>query len=220
MTLGAANMSPDWCLRMTIEQLAQLAPDFSVDHVSGGRPVQAGIDFSALGLIGRNAWSTLELWITSGYQEAPALMVGLAPLILIPVLAIVGFAVNLHLSFLNVARTSGPAVGTIADIETRWPRDAWITIEGGAAERREISCEMLNIGRDDDNDLQLEHVSVHRHHAVLHRSSDALIYVRDLSGDKGNGIKVNGERVRHVALTDGDRVEVGAFTFKFEAHPM
>jgi FHA domain len=142
--------------------------------------------------------------------------VGLAAGLLVPVRAIAGFVINRHLLFSNGARLPEP----IADIETRWPRDAWITIEGSAAERREISCEMLNIGRDDDNDLQLEHASVHRHHAVLHRSSNALIYVRDLSGDKGNGVKVNGERVRHVALTDGDRVEVGAFAFKFEAHPM
>jgi pSer/pThr/pTyr-binding forkhead associated (FHA) protein len=71
----------------------------------------------------------------------------------------------------------------------------------------------------EDNDLRLDHATVHRHHAVLQRTSDARFIICDLSGASGNGIKVNGSRVAQAALADGDRIEVGSVVLDFETQP-
>jgi FHA domain len=183
----------------------------SMEFLQSETPFRAGIDFQYIASLCRSIWSTLSHWAAVGYMEAPALMVGLAAIMIIPILAITGFAVNLGLS---------RRAQKVADGDLSWPRNAWITIEGEVPERRQFASQMLNIGREDDNDVQIEHASVHRHHALLHRASDALYYVRDLSGDTGNGIKVNGRRVTEAALVDGDRIEVGAVAVRFEAQPI
>lgn len=192
----------------------------SMEFLQSETPFRAGIDFQYIASLCRSIWSTLSHWAAVGYMEAPALMVGLAAIMIIPILAITGFAVNLGLSRRAQKACERSGRNAAADGDLSWPRNAWITIEGEVPERRQFASQMLNIGREDDNDVQIEHASVHRHHALLHRASDALYYVRDLSGDTGNGIKVNGRRVTEAALVDGDRIEVGAVAVRFEAQPI
>ncbi len=192
----------------------------AVEYLRPVNPIRAGVDFPSITVFGRAAWSTLSHWVEIGYGEAPALMVGLAAVIIIPIFAITGVIVNKWLSRRAAKAAERVTRKTVVDGDLSWPRSAWITVEGDVPQRRPFASQMLNIGREDDNDVQLEHASVHRHHALLHRASNAIFYVRDLSGDNGNGIKVNGRRVREVALTDGDRIEVGAIAFRFEARPI
>jgi len=162
-------------------------------------------------------------WIVDGYATAPALMVGLAVLALIPPLAIVGYIIN------RTTRRRPQAWNTLRTAEAAakglgWPADVWIAVdyEGGelASERRRLPRELMSIGRAVDNDLVLAHPTVHRHHAVINRSDDTRIVIRDLSGSAGNGVLVNGRRVEQAALTHGDRIEIGKVILTFEASPV
>lgn len=64
----------------------------------------------------------------------------------------------------------------------------------------------LSIGRADDNALVLEDERVSRHHARL-QARMGLLILTDLGSS--NGTRLNGSRIREVALGDGDVVEVG-----------
>ena len=63
---------------------------------------------------------------------------------------------------------------------------------------------MLRIGREADNDICLSDKTVHRYHAVIHRTTDGAVVVTDLSGADGNGVLINGTRVGEGRLTEGD----------------
>ena len=74
----------------------------------------------------------------------------------------------------------------------------------------------LRIGRHQENDIRLEDKTVHRYHALLHRSPDGDFLIRDLSGETGNGVYVNGARIEQAALRPGDLVELGAVRLRFQ----
>lgn len=76
-----------------------------------------------------------------------------------------------------------------------------------------IDATSVRIGRHPDNDVQLENLTVHRHHAVLHQTPSSRFAIRDL--DTRNGIKVNGQPCRQHELTDGDLIELGEVRFRF-----
>ena len=64
----------------------------------------------------------------------------------------------------------------------------------------------------DDSDVFLDDVTVSRHHAeFLHGSSGWVMR------DKGslNGTYVNGERTDEARLNNGDKVQIGKYTFLF-----
>ena len=69
------------------------------------------------------------------------------------------------------------------------------------------------IGRDEDNSIGLDHPKVSRHHAVVH-AQDNMWVIKDLGST--NGIKVNGKKVKHAVLRQGDKVEIGPFEMVFE----
>lgn len=168
-----------------------------------------------------DAWTMFAAWVIDGYARAPALMAGLALLALVPPLALIGLTVN-------VVGTLAKRQSQSLDVEPMRtvmasalglgrPRQGWLVLEGTEQARRPLPREMVSFGREEDNDIRLEHATVHRHHAVLHRTPDAHFVIRDLSGPAGNGVKVNGERVAQRSLVDGDRIEIGAVAIKFEA---
>lgn len=71
----------------------------------------------------------------------------------------------------------------------------------------------LNIGRQLDNDIVLNHAIVSRRHAHIElKGRQAWIY--DLNSR--NGIFVNRLRVREEQLADGDTVTIGPFELRFE----
>ena len=71
------------------------------------------------------------------------------------------------------------------------------------------------IGRESDNDICLRDRSVHRYHALIHRSPDAEYFITDLSGDGGNGVWVNGVKQRAVELCSGDLIQLGSADVRF-----
>jgi hypothetical protein len=79
-----------------------------------------------------------------------------------------------------------------------------------------LSHDLLRIGRHQENDIRLEDKTVHRYHALLHRSPDGDFLIRDLSGQTGNGVYVNGSRIEQTALQPGDLVELGAVRLRFQ----
>jgi pSer/pThr/pTyr-binding forkhead associated (FHA) protein len=79
---------------------------------------------------------------------------------------------------------------------------------------------MIRIGRHRDNDVQLHLASVHRYHAVIHRSDDTGFVITDLSGEHGNGVRINGQRRAQAPLADGDRIELGRATLTFASTPL
>lgn len=185
--------------------------------------VQSVLDLDADWLRGllSAGFAALRDWIKDGYDRAPALMAGLAVVVLVPALALAGALVT----FVAAARRRAP--GDREPLRTElaaarglgWPCEAWLSVEGENQSRQAVPRELLSIGREDDNDLQLDHQTVHRHHALVHRNSDAQFLIQDLSGHDGNGVKLNGRRIERAMLADGDRIEIGAVTLLFEAHP-
>jgi hypothetical protein len=72
------------------------------------------------------------------------------------------------------------------------------------------------IGRTPDNDIQVDHPSVSRHHAVVLSVGDDT-YIEDLLSV--NGVCVNGTPVMRHALSEGDIIDVGESRFRFLLKP-
>ena len=68
------------------------------------------------------------------------------------------------------------------------------------------------IGRTDENDVQLNHRSISRHHAKVVRDGDRYTIV-DLQS--ANGVRVNGEDYERIELNPGDIVELGHVKMRF-----
>jgi FHA domain len=162
----------------------------------------------------------LQTLVAAEFTRQPALLIAVAVMALIPVLAAIGAITDL-INRRHRWQVQPAAISTqrATEIGLARPRAAWLNLGGEPKTRIGVPRELLSIGREDDNDVQLDDPSVHRHHAVVRRSEDANFVIKDLSGRDGNGIKVNGERVSETALMDGDCIEVGAVKLTFEARP-
>jgi hypothetical protein len=68
------------------------------------------------------------------------------------------------------------------------------------------------IGRTDENDVQLNHRSISRHHAKVVRDGDRYTIV-DLQS--ANGVRVNGDDYERIELNPGDIVELGHVKMRF-----
>jgi pSer/pThr/pTyr-binding forkhead associated (FHA) protein len=92
--------------------------------------------------------------------------------------------------------------------------DELVVVHGAEAGRRySIRNEVTSVGRDEENDIILDDVSVSRHHAVFTRTASGRITLRDLNSL--NGTYVNSKRVEEVTLRSGDDVQIGKFKLVF-----
>lgn len=174
----------------------------------------------------RDVLQRLQPWMEAAYEREPALTLTLALGASLPVLALLGGIARGVMRPADATRslrrrgdaTASPG-NSASELATApaWPAVAWIEIEGGP--RRRIEGEMIRIGRDPDNDVALHHETVHRFHAVIHRTEDAEFFVRDLSSREGNGVLVNGRRTGQSRLRDGDRLCLGEAVMIFKAQP-
>lgn len=71
----------------------------------------------------------------------------------------------------------------------------------------------VRIGRQRDNDIQLGDLGISGHHARIYRGPDAYI-VEDLKSR--NGTWLNGVRVYHSSLTNGDALRLGETDLKYQ----
>jgi pSer/pThr/pTyr-binding forkhead associated (FHA) protein len=209
----------------------------SVSAISLAQPT-AAMDFaSALDssrTLFATAWATSCQWTIENYGRAPGMIVGLAVLLLLPLLAL-GSGLIAHFALPQPTATPArrgdekspwplPDDNTAPDQPSylAWPREAWLTGSTTAEAQQPpllqtIPRELLSIGRGEDNDLVLDEATVHRYHAVIQRTSDALFLIKDLGGSGGNGVRVNDERVTEAHLLDADRIMLGAVTLVFHA---
>jgi len=71
------------------------------------------------------------------------------------------------------------------------------------------------VGRAESNDLVLRETSVSRRHAMLSPSLEGNWLVRDLGS--ANGIFLNGKNVKETALKDGDVLNIGEYSLRYES---
>jgi hypothetical protein len=195
---------------------------FAVPVVTGTAGIQTGewVIASTLGLL------------ETGYQRAPILVVVLGLLLILPIVAFISVAVRnasrekarRHIQHLELQKAQlaqqMPADTADAPIPA-WPNQAWLSIEGDpAAATHPISGQIMRIGRHQDNDIRLPDTSVHRYHAVIQRTAGETFVITDVSGEKGNGLRVNGMRMAQAQLVDGDLIELGRARLRFESAPI
>lgn len=72
------------------------------------------------------------------------------------------------------------------------------------------------IGRDFGNQIRLPDTEVSRQHAVIN-AKDNMWLIKDLGST--NGVIVNGKKVEHALLKNGDSIGIGPFQFVFQTIP-
>jgi hypothetical protein len=174
--------------------------------------------------------AALKDWIVASYSRAPALVLGLAALLVVPPLALIGLMLrgqraapdspdSTYIQTRKRTRTPRRHADASQDEEPLWPSKAWLEMDAQGTPRYDIGRSVVRIGREDDNDICINDMTVHRYHAAIHRTEDAEFVITDLSSSGGNGVVVNGRRVSEARLNDGDIIELGLARFKFAATP-
>jgi pSer/pThr/pTyr-binding forkhead associated (FHA) protein len=88
--------------------------------------------------------------------------------------------------------------------------------EGGPIDGHviELGRPRTSFGRAPDNDVPLDHPSISRHHAAVHRIAADQVEIEDLGSS--NGSFLNGERVEKAVAAPGDVVRFGELRFRLE----
>ncbi len=178
-------------------------------------------------------WAPLGQWIGESYARAPALVLGLSVVMVVPPLALAGLIARRkrrhtpHAPDTTLALTrAGRRSASTLDGEPMktegfsWPTEAWVDIPGSPGGRYVIGRTLVRIGREADNDIRLSAKTVHRYHAVIRRTTDGDVMITDLSGNDGNGVLVNGASVGEARLKKGDVINIGEVKLKFDARPV
>jgi hypothetical protein len=185
------------------------------------------------------SWTGFADWLAASYARAPALVLGLVALVAVPPLALFGLWVSRREAASIAVSEAQTQVRRVARSPKAEPRDgvktghiplrpleAWVEVvnagEGASAsqdKRYSLARALLRIGRETDNDICLQDVTVHRYHAAIHRTEDAEFVITDLSSAHGNGVVVNGRAVAEARLASGDVIELGNARLKFSAAP-
>lgn len=166
--------------------------------------------------------------LVSGYAAAPALMVGLSAVLLIPCLAL--SAAIMRWSKLSSDRTillrrkrrvplefaPGPDLADSPKVHRasiEFPGTGRIPIGPSRASARDFYC----LGRGAENDFVMQGRTVHRNHAAIYRDDSGHFVIADLSSVEGNGVIVNGRPCSEAALADGDIIQLGDSRAVFHA---
>jgi hypothetical protein len=155
--------------------------------------------------------------VDDGLSIAPALVLVLAMLLIVPPLVAFGALLAFR------TRVSGRrAAARSADDEEDGPTRAWRATPSSAVlvfdnrpTRITAGQPLVRIGRQDDNDIQIDTDTVHRYHAMVHRGEDGRYWVQDLSGRDGHGVRVDGQRIERRMLRGGETIDVGGTTLRF-----
>jgi len=79
-------------------------------------------------------------------------------------------------------------------------------------DRHHLNQDLTRLGRDPNNELVLDDITVSRHHAEIERIA-AAYFVRD--NGSLNGTYVNTQRIDETQLHHGDELQVGKFCLLF-----
>lgn len=166
-------------------------------------------------------------WIVASFERVPALAFGLAALLAVPPLALIGLALKrrertdrTQLIRHRPQAALGDPRETFATDRAPVPvkRVAFDVDQGHGVERHAAVSHFLRIGREQDNDICLSDMTVHRYHAAVHRTEEGDYVITDLSSLGGNGVAVNGRTVAEARLNYGDAIELGRVKLKFVSH--
>lgn len=80
------------------------------------------------------------------------------------------------------------------------------------AYRFEIKRMQVTVGRSSSCDISINHRSVSKQHATIDRLKGGLV-IRD--AESTNGVKLDGERMEQITLTNGMEFEIGDVLAKF-----
>ncbi len=204
--------------------------------VPNGPPV--GVDAGLELAVAAIAWinTHLQAILAAAYDRAPVLVVVMAALLIIPLSALTGLlAHSLRLRFMQ-GRPSPRAADALASFRAHplaaatpeaalWPHAAWLEFDGGTEQGQQRlllprAQGLVRIGRHDDNDIRLPYSTVHRHHALIHRTPTAQFVIMDLSGHDGNGVVINGEKTTEAQLAPGDLIVLGDARLRFDSAPL
>lgn len=194
---------------------------------------ETGVELATLAI----AWVSghVQAIVASAYERAPALVVVMAALLIIPMTALVALlAHSLRLRLWPALRPRAAAAETLATFKATvspagpeaafWPQTAWLAVEGPDSAARRLPLPraqgLVRIGRHEDNDIRLPYSTVHRHHALIHRTPESEFVIVDLSGQSGNGIVVNGQKRAEARLANGDTIMLGDARLRFESAPL
>jgi hypothetical protein len=165
--------------------------------------------------------------VVAGYDKAPLLVTILSALLVLPAVAL---AASMWRGARRLAARQASRRPTTTEDTIRgsrpgpnvpaWPAQAWLSVEGEATGAHPFAGEMIRIGRHPDNEIWLTDSSVHRYHAVIHRTEDADFFITDLSGQEGNGVRINGTRRARSPLANGDVIELGKARITFATNPV
>jgi hypothetical protein len=172
----------------------------------------------------------LRALVGDTYQSAPILVIALSAVVVLPMLAALSFLAqalvrrrrrhDALLAAYRKAEIAGTSDHVTAPRTSLQGSQAWLTLEDGERSTMPLSGPLIRIGRHKDNDVRLADSSVHRYHALIQCTLEADFVITDLSGENGNGVRVNGERTERAHLTDGDVIELGRAKLKFENVPL
>jgi hypothetical protein len=183
------------------------------------------------------AWLSghVQAILATAYERAPVLVAVMAALLFVPLTAMTALlAHGMRLRWMR-GRGPWPTVNILASFEAHplvavtpeaalWPQSAWLEFEGGVDGHQRLllprSQGLVRIGRHEDNDIRLPYSTVHRHHALIHRTPAAEFVITDLSGQDGNGITINGEKRAEARLAPGDMIVLGDARLRFDSAPL
>lgn len=156
-----------------------------------------------------------------GQERTPAVIVGLGAIVVVPIIALV-MSAGRRVRHVAERRASHVLQNRQVREATRLPRtaNAWIDVDGPRRSSLRIAGELVRIGRDEESDLRLDDPNVHQHHALIQRTPDAEFMVFDVSGERGNGLTVNGRRLARARLRDGDTITLGSTRVRFHCEPV
>lgn len=171
--------------------------------------------------------------IADAYVRAPILVMALSALLILPAVALISLvaqAVRRRVSRVLAWRAAAhrpheeETVNGMPELDTAASSapqsQGWLTVEGRPGGPMPLAGHIIRIGRQEDNDIRLVDRSVHRHHAVIERTADEAFTIKDVSGQDGSGLRINGEPKAEARLADGDIIELGRARLRFENAPV
>ena len=166
--------------------------------------------------------------LAAGYARAPALLIALCAFVVLPAVALLSLLVQLmagrrrRWAAIRAAQLRAADAEPVGDMPATsemplWSEEAWLTVDGPGLRTLPLDSRLIRIGRDQENDVRLPDASVHRYHAVIERTPEAVFEIVDISGEDGNGVLINGARQSRARLCDGDVIKLGRTCLKFES---
>ena len=167
-------------------------------------------------------WRQLFDFVGESRQRQPVVIVGLVGIVLLPLLVLAGMVLRLVLdeggrSTAAQSRIARSIAANAIAHPTGYGSLQLQAASGQSVSERPVRLarDLMQIGREGDNDICIPDDTVHRYHAVIECSRDDGFVITDVSGPEGNGVRINGQRLIKSSLADGDVVEIGRARLRF-----